>query len=330
MDQYRPSHVDEERVATHLAPRLRSSTNTENDGGIQLVWERIFQHTMEQSDVYQQSAYDRLCHISRRLGVEGREQGAAGTLIAVYDSLVEERDILMRSFDNTQLGQLTAEVVEEANRYKAKVKAFYINVQALEDSNAYSPAIVTSPLSNYRFPTLLNEESGGDHRQSGAEGPSTQKTGPAHHNFAYSALGLYNLEPPAQRFGGSTALIHDEQTELAQGVLAEFNLSTDVTMTDDLFHDEPQEMEMTMFNEPCRTIQQGGMRQEQGTSQSMRPDRSQSSSRASFETTEVPPLRLRTFRLRTRDTLDEEHMAVTKDTKHSMDPSNQPQEERPT
>ena len=55
-------------------------------GGTQLVWERIFQRTMEQADVYRQSAYDTLCHVSRRLRVEDRSNGAVGSLIAVHET----------------------------------------------------------------------------------------------------------------------------------------------------------------------------------------------------------------------------------------------------
>ena len=52
----------------------------------QLVWERIFQRTMEQADVYRQSAYDTLCHVSRRLRVEDRSNGAAESLISVHET----------------------------------------------------------------------------------------------------------------------------------------------------------------------------------------------------------------------------------------------------
>lgn len=57
-------------------------------GGTQLVWERIFQRTMEQADVYRQSAYDTLCHASRILVVEDRSNGAVGSLIAVHETYV--------------------------------------------------------------------------------------------------------------------------------------------------------------------------------------------------------------------------------------------------
>ena len=80
--------------------------------------------------------------------------------------------------------------------------------------------------------------------------PATIGNVSAQDNFAYSALGLYNLEPPAQRFGGATSIIRtsdlqtststnyivreladDEPTELALRVLSKFDLGTNDALT---------------------------------------------------------------------------------------------------
>ncbi|KAI0798558.1 hypothetical protein BC629DRAFT_230220 [Irpex lacteus] len=194
---------------------------------------------MERADIYQQSAFDTLCHVSRRLGAKERQDGAVGCLMTVHDSLIEERDRLVHLFDDTPRKQSAHELVEQANGYKAKVKMFYCNVQqALEDCDiAHSPSIEVSPLSHYKFPEPSVDELKAD------EDEASHELHAAQDSFAYSALGLYNLEPPSQRFGGSRSEIQDEPTELAFGLLSKFDIGSDVPISNGPFYDEPQELE---------------------------------------------------------------------------------------
>lgn len=81
------THRHEEFAEAYSKPNSLSITTINGDDS-QLVWERIFQRAMERADIYQQSAFDTLCHVSRRLGAKERQDGAVGCLMTVHDRQV--------------------------------------------------------------------------------------------------------------------------------------------------------------------------------------------------------------------------------------------------